>query len=404
MVSVRSHQNWLRSREIFSLAVAAFAMALALAAMACKKAAPVTALPPPEVVVTEVIQKDVPLYSEWVGTTVGFVNANIYPKISGYLLKQNYRDGDAVKAGQLLFQIDPREYQAALDQALGNLGQAQAQLKQNQLNLARYTILYKQAVISRQEFDNITQTTRATSGQVKANQGAVETAKLNLQWTKVYSPVDGVAGIAKAQVGNLVSPTTLLTTISQLDPIKVEFPISEAQYLHFADKINGDPQARAKNGPKFEMILADGSTYKYLGTVYDVNRQVNIQTGTIIVQATFPNPGNILRPGLYAKIRAAVGTVHNALLVPQGAVLETQGQYQVAVVGSDNKVTMRTVTIGKQSGGLRLIETGISPGERVITEGLQKVHDGMEVNPHVVPAEPAAGSAPASAATSGGQS
>jgi membrane fusion protein (multidrug efflux system) len=377
---------------------------MAVVASGCKKPVPTAAEQIPDVAVADVVQRDVAQYDDWVGTTQGFVNANIYPKISGYLLKQNYRDGDAVKAGQLLFQIDPREYQAALDQALGNLGQAQAQLKQNQLNLARYTILYKQAVISRQEFDNITQTTRATSGQVAANQGAVETAKLNLEWTKVFSPVDGVAGIAKTQVGDLVSPTSLLTTISQLDPIKVEFPISEAQYLHVADLINGDAQTRAKNGPKFEMILADGSTYKYLGTVYDVNRQVNIQTGTIIVQATFPNPGNILRPGLYAKIRAAVGTVHNALLVPQGAVLETQGQYQVAVVGSDNKVTMRTVTIGKQSGGLRLIETGISPGERVITEGLQKVHDGMEVNPHVVPAEPAAGSAPASAATSGGQS
>jgi RND family efflux transporter MFP subunit len=377
---------------------------MAVVASGCEKPGPTAAEQIPDVAVADVVQRDVAQYDDWVGTTQGFVNANIYPKISGYLLKQNYRDGDAVKAGQLLFQIDPREYQAALDQALGNLGQAQAQLKQNQLNLARYTILYKQAVISRQEFDNITQTTRATSGQVAANQGAVETAKLNLEWTKVFSPVDGVAGIAKTQVGDLVSPNSLLTTISQLDPIKVEFPISEAQYLHVADLINGDAQTRAKNGPKFEMILADGSTYKYLGTVYDVNRQVNIQTGTIIVQATFPNPGNILRPGLYAKIRAAVGTVHNALLVPQGAVLETQGQYQVAVVGSDNKVTMRTVTIGKQSGGLRLIETGISPGERVITEGLQKVHDGMEVNPHVVPAEPAAGSAPASAATSGGQS
>jgi RND family efflux transporter MFP subunit len=406
MIMVSSCRSAFRLRSARVIAVGIF-VAMAVVASGCKKPAPTAAEQIPDVAVAEVVQRDVTQYSDWVGTTQGFVNASIYPKISGYLLKQNYQDGDAVHAGQLLFQIDPREYQAALDQALGNLGQAQAQLKQNQLNLSRYTILYQQAVISRQEFDNITQTTRATSGQVKANQGLVETAKLNLQWTKVYSPVDGVAGIAKAQVGNLVSPTTLLTTISQLDPIKVEFPISEAQYLHFADKINGDPQARAKNGPKFEMILSDGSTYKYQGQIYDVNRQVNIQTGTIKVQATFPNPGNILRPGLYAKIRAATGTVPNALLVPQGAVLETQGQYQVAVVGSDNKVTMRTVVIGKQSGGLRIIDSGISPGERVITEGLQKVHDGMEVNPHVVPAEPAAGSggqAPASAATSGGQS
>jgi membrane fusion protein, multidrug efflux system len=227
----------------------------------------------------------------------------------------------------------------------------------------------------------------------------------------VTSPLNGVAGIAKAQVGDLVSPTSLLTSVSQLDPIKVEFPISELTYLHFADRINQDPQKRSKDGPKFDMILSDGSTYKYSGQIYDVNRQVNIQTGTIEVEATFPNPDNILRTGLYAKIRAATAALHNALLVPQDAVLETQGQYQVAVVDSGNKVTMRTVEIGKQVGGLRLISKGISPGERVITEGLQKVHDGMEVKTRVVPSQPApestpgsAGEAPSPVATSSSQS
>ena len=378
------------SRFLKSISVGIFVAALAVAASGCKKSAQ-TAAPSgiPEVTVTPVIQQDVTTYADWVGTTQGFVNADIFPKISGYLLKQNYRDGDVVKAGQLLFQIDPREYQAALDQALGNLAQAQAQLKQNSLNLARYTALYKQAVISRQEFDNQTQTTRATAAQVQAYQGAAESAKLNLEWTKVISPITGVAGIAKTQVGNLVSPTSQLTTVSQLDPIKVEFPISEQAYLRFADRINRDPDERAKNGPKLSMILADGSTYKYMGTIYDVNRQVEIQTGTIEVQATFPNPDNTLRPGLYAKIHFATGVQHNVLLVPQGAVLETQGQYQVAVVDADNKVAMRTVEIGKQSGGLRLINKGISPGERVITQGLQKVHDGMEVKPRLIVAEPA---------------
>jgi RND family efflux transporter MFP subunit len=403
---VSSRRSALRVRSVQRVAAAVFIAAMAVVPSGCKNAAPTAAPDVPEVAVTDVIQQDVTLSSDWVGTTEGFVNADIYPKISGYLLKQNYRDGDAVQAGQLLFQIDPREYQAALDQALGNLAQAQAQLKQNQQNLDRYTVLYRQAVISKQDFQNQTQSTRATAAQVQANQGAVESAKLNLEWTRVISPVNGVAGIAKTQVGDLVSPTSLLTTVSQLDPIKVEFPISEQQYLHFAGRINQDPQARAKNGPKFDMILADGSTYKYPGQLYDVNRQVNIQTGTIEVQATFPNPGNTLRPGLYAKIRAATDTVHNALLVPQDAVLETQGQYQVAVVDADNKVTMRTVTIGKQVGGLRLIDSGISPGERVITEGLQKVHDGMEVKPRVVPLQPApqgasgsAGEAPSAAAT-----
>src|SRR5580692_9350184 len=395
MVSMRSHQNWLRSREIFSLAVAAFALALALAAMACKKAAPVTALPPPEVVVTEVIQKDVPLYSEWVGTTVGFVNADIYPKISGYLLKQNYRDGDHVRAGQLLFQIDDREYKAALDQALGDLGQKQADYKKNRQDLSRYKPLYDQQVISKQDYDHVNQSTRASAAAVASAQAAVETAKLNEQWTQVNSPIDGIAGIAKTQVGNLVSPTSLLTTISQLDPIKVEFPISEREYLHFADKINRhERDGDSKQDPDLEMVLADGSTYKYRGRFYVANRQVNIQTGTIKIQGIFPNPDNILRPGLYAKIRSNTDVQKAALLVPQGAVLETQGQYQVAVVGADNKVTLRMVKTGKQFGDLRIIDEGVSAGERVITEGLQKVSDGMEVKPRLVPAEPAPDAAP----------
>ena len=383
-------------RSLQQIYVGIFLAALAVAAPGCKRSAQTASSSVPEVAVTDVVQQDVTTYADWVGTTQGFVNADIYPKISGYLLKQNYRDGDVVKAGQLLFEIDPREYQAALDQALGNLAQAQAQLKQNSLNLARYTALYKQAVISRQDFDNQTQTTRANAAQVQALQGAVESAKLNLEWTKVISPITGVAGIAKTQVGNLVSPTAQLTTVSQLDPIKVEFPISEQAYLRFADKINQEPDKRAKSAPTLTMILADGSTYKYKGTIYDVNRQVEIQTGTIEVQGTFPNPENTLRPGLYAKIHFATGVQHDVLLVPQGAVLETQGQYQVAVVGADNKVTMRTVEIGKQSGGLRVINKGVSPGERVIAEGLQKVHDGMEVNPHVVSAPPAAPATPGS--------
>jgi RND family efflux transporter MFP subunit len=385
-------------RVILRVSAAAFVAALAMAAVACKKAAPVTAPPTPEVVVAAVIQRDVPLYSEWVGTTEGFVNAQIYPKISGYLIKQNYKDGDAVKVGQLLFQIDPRQYQAAFDQALGNLAQAQAQLKQNQLNLARYTVLYKQAVISRQDFDNQTQTTRATAAQVQADQAAVETARLNLEWTQVRSLINGVAGIAKTQVGDLVSPTSLLTTVSQLDPIKVEFPISEREYLHFAERIKQhEENGVAKNEPTLQMILADGKTYKYPGHFYVANRQVNVQTGTIIIQGIFPNRDYILRPGLYAKIRVAADVQHGALLVPQSAVLETQGQSQVAVVDAGNRVSLRTVKTGKQAGSLRIIEQGLQPGERVITEGLQRVSDGMEVKPRLAPAEPDSAAAPAPA-------
>src|SRR5208282_147870 len=362
---------------------AGFAVTLSLAAIGCKQGPPALA-PTPEVVVTSVIQQDVTSYSEAVGTTVGFVNAQIYPKISGYLLKQDYRDGSHVRTNQLLFEIDDRQYKAALDQALGTLAEQQAALKQNQQDLDRDTALYQQQVIPKETFDHITQAFRGSTAQVQAAQAAVETAKLNLGWTKVYSPIDGVAAIAQAQVGDLVGTTTLLTTVSQLDPIKVTFPIPEKDYLLFATRINAQENGVAQPALPFQMILANGQTYQHVGQFYAANRQVDIQTGTIQIQATFPNPNDILRPGQYAKIRVASGVLHNALLVPQSAVLETQGQYQVAVVGSDNKVSMRTVEVGQQAAGLRVIEQGILPGERVITEGLQKVNDGMEVNPHVV--------------------
>ena len=392
---MESHGNWLMRRGTLRVAAPAFATVLALAALACKETAPETAPAVPEVVVTEAIQKDVPLYSEWVGTTEGFVNAQIHPKVSGYLLKQDYKDGDHVSEGQLLFQIDDREYKAALDQALGNLAQVQAQLKRHQQDLVRYTTLYKSAVISKQEFDTQTQTTRASAAQVQAAQAAVESAQLNMQWTRVISPIGGIAGIAKAQVGDLVGPTTLLTTVSQIDPIKVTFPISEREYLHFAERIKQhEENGVAKNEPELQMVLADGRTYKYRGHFYVANRQVNVQTGTIIIQGTFPNPDYLLRPGLYAKIRVAADVERGAVLVPQSAVLETQGQAQVAVVGADSRVSLRTVKTGKQAGSLRIIKEGLKPGERVIIEGLQKVSDGMEVKPRLASAAPESAATP----------
>jgi RND family efflux transporter MFP subunit len=395
---------------LYLIAFAPLLAAAALCVTACRKSAASVPQLTPDVTVTDVLQQDVPQYSEWVGTTEGFVNANIYPKISGYIVKQDYRDGNGVHAGQTLFEIDPREYQAAFDQAQANLARSQANLKQDQLNLKRYTDLYSEAILSRQEFDNQTQTTRADDAQVKANEAALQQARLNLDWTRVTSPVDGVASIASSQVGDLVSPTSLLTTVSQLDPIKVEFPISEQFYLSVADRINQDPNKRAQNGPRFQMVLSDGVTYKYLGQVYDVDRQVDIQTGTIKVEATFPNPDNILRPGLYAKVRANTGSIHNALLVPQDALLQTQGQSQVAVVGDDNKVTMRNVEVGQTFGGFQVLQKGVSAGEHVVTEGLQKVHDGLLVNAHLVastpPQEnsPGLGSQPPLAASSPGRS
>jgi membrane fusion protein (multidrug efflux system) len=327
------------------------------------------------------VQKDVPIYEESVGTTVGFVNADILPKVSGYLLKQDYQDGSRVHAGQLLFEIDDRPYQAALNQALGNLSQARAQLKQNQQDLARYTKLYKDDFVTAQKFDNATQTTRASAGRVQAYEAAVESAKLNLQWTKVYSPIDGVAGIAQAQVGDLVGTSTLLTTVSQVDPIKVSFPVSEKLYLRFAGQLNAIGNPQAKPSPRIELILGDGSVYRYPGRLYAVNRQVDVQTGTIMMQATFPNPENILRPGMYAKVRAQTDVQHNALLVPQTAVSSIQGQYEVAVVGTDNKVTLRPVTPGIRTGSLWVIDVGLKPGERVVADGVMKVREGMEVKP-----------------------
>jgi RND family efflux transporter MFP subunit len=381
------------------IAAGALATCLVVAGVSCKKTAGPVASQPPQVVVAAVVQKDVPVYSEWVGTTEGFVNAEIYPKISGYLLKQNYQDGDHVKPGQLLFQIDDRQYKAALDQALGELAQKQADNKKNQQDIERYKPLYDQQVVSKQDYDHVNQSAHSSAAAVQAAQAAVETAKLDFDWCQVTSPIDGIAGIAKTQVGDLVGTTSLLTTVSQLDPIKVTFPISEREYLHFADRIKEHQETgHSKNEPALQMVLADGSVYKYPGHFYVANREVNVQTGTINIQGLFPNPDSILRPGLYAKVRSPTDTLQGALLVPSDAVLETQGQYQVAVVGADNKVTLRPVTLGKLAEGLRIISAGVTAGEHVITEGLQKVSDGMQVAPTLAPAE-----SPSSAATPASQ-
>ena len=375
-------------RSALCIVIATMATILVVAATSCKKpAAPAASNAPPPiptVMVATVVQKDVPTYEEAVGTTVGFVNADILPKVSGYLLKQDYQDGSRVHAGQLLFEIDDRPYQAARNQALGNLAQAQARTKQNQLTLARFTKLYKQAVIPAQTFDDMTQTTHASAGEVQADEAAVQNAKLNLQWCKVYSPIEGVAGIAQAQVGDLVGTSTLLTTVSQVDPIKVSFPISEKLYLHFAGQLNASKDTIARSSPPIELILDNGSVYSYPGHLYAVNRQVDVQTGAIMMQAIFPDPENILRPGMYAKVRAQTDVQHNALLVPQTAVFAIQGQYEVAVVGADNKVTLRPVTPGIKTGSLWVIDGGLKPGERVVADGTQKVQEGMEVRPVLV--------------------
>ena len=362
---------------------------------ACHK--PVPTAPTPTVLVTEVVQKDVPIFSEWVGTTLGFVDAQIHPRVQGYLLKQVYQDGHAVKAGELLFQIDDRDYKAALDQAKGALAQQKADLLKNQQDLDRYKPLAAQGVIAPQELDHVQQATRSSAAQVESAQAAVETAQLNLEWTQIRSPIDGIAGIAPVQIGDLVTPSTLLTSVSQVNPIKVNFPISEQEYLKASDQIK-EHQAtgRAKGEPDLQLVLGDGSVYKYPGRFYRVDREVNIQTGTIEVQGLFPNPDAVLRPGQYAKVRAANQSRLGALLVPQRAVQETQGQYQVAVVGADNTVSMRTVKPAEKVGDQWIIDDGVKPGERVITEGLQKVKDGMTVIAQADPAAEASAPAPAS--------
>jgi membrane fusion protein, multidrug efflux system len=361
--------------------VATLTMPAILVGAGCNRVEPAASLPP-EVLVTPVIQKDVPIYTESLGTAVGFVNAQVMPRVQGHLLKQDYQDGAHLRAGDLLFEIDDRPYKAALDHALGDLAEQRANLRKHQLDVARYTPLAAEGAISKQELDDAVQATHASDAQVQAAEAAVETARLNLGWTKIYSPIDGIAGIAPAQVGDLVTPSSVLTTVSQIDPMKVNFSITERDYLRFADKFKKyQEKVRATDAPDLQLILADGSTYPVPGEFYVVNRQIDQQTGTIQVQAIFSNPDGLLRPGLYAKVRAPSVIVRGAVLVPARAVNETQGVQQVAVVGADDRVALRTVKVGAQVDGLWIIDEGLNPGERVVTNGLQKVRDGIPVRP-----------------------
>jgi membrane fusion protein, multidrug efflux system len=347
--------------------------------------------PPPEVDVVQVEQKDVPIRKEWIGTLEGLVNAQIKPQVTGYLLRQTYQEGSFVKKGQLLFEIDPRTFQAALDEAKGKLANAEGQLATAQANqvkaqidVNRYGPLVKEQAISQQEYDHAVQANSAAKAQVEAAKAAIEAAKaqvaaaqLNLGFTKVVSLIDGIAGIAQAQIGDLVGQSSLLTTVSTLEPIKVYFPVSEREYL---DYVKEHPEAR-RNHLALEMVLADGSIYPHKGSLSLADRQVDVKTGTLRIQGIFPNPGNVLRPGQYARVRAITRTRADALLVPQNAVTELQGNYQLAVVNSDNKVEIRPVKVGERAGTQWIIEEGVKPDEKVVAEGLQKVQAGMIVNP-----------------------
>ena len=351
----------------------------------------------PEVAVVQVEQKDVALYSEWIGTLDGYVNADVRAQVTGYLLRQDYKEGDFVKAGQLLFEIDPRPFQAILDQAKAQLAQAQAQLAnaealqlQAQLNVNKYIPLVEEQAASQQDRDNAVQTNIAAKATVlngkaaiQAAEAAVKTAQINLDFTRLTAPIDGIAGLAQLQVGALVTTTTApVTTVSTVDPIKVYFTVSESEYLAFNRRFPTDlaRQEQFKKEPLY-LILADGTTYEHSGTIYFANRQVDLGTGSIQIAGLFPNPGNILRPGGYGKIRAANRVVKDALLIPQQAVNELQGSYQVAVVDSQNKVSIQSVDVGEKFGTQWIIQKGLKPGERVITKGIQKVRPGMQVNP-----------------------
>jgi membrane fusion protein (multidrug efflux system) len=352
---------------------------------------------PPTVVVSQVVQRDVPVTQEWIGTTEGNVNAEIRPKVDGYLLRRVYAEGSFVRQGDLMFEIDARQVQAALQQAQGDLAQAQAQLSKAQQDVNRFRPLAAQKAVSQQELDNALSSEAAARAVVDAKQAAVHQARLNLGWSRVTAPISGIAGTAQAQVGNLVSPSSVLAVVSQCDPIRVLYPLSEQEYLHLQERLGRDRQAHEDD---LELILADGSTFPHKGHLLFSDRQVDVKTGTIGTVAVFPNPGNLLRPGQYAKIRAVTEVKKGALLVPQRAVNQLQGSFQVAVVGSDDKVQMRPVQPGVRVGSLWEIDSGLQPGDRVVVEGVSRVKPGITVRPQEAPAEEAEASTSTSPMTS----
>ena len=368
-------------------------LALIVLALHPKHAAGAGAAAPPDVLVAQVEQKDVPIYGEWIGTLAGQVNATVQAQVTGYLLRRDYQEGSFVRKGQLLFAIDPRPFQAALDQAEGQLAQATAQLANAQavqvrtrLDVERYTPLAKEQAASQQDLDNAVQnnlaakaTVATDKAQIKTAEAAVETAKLNLGFTQISSPVDGVTPmLPRAQVGDLVSASSgALTTVSTTDPIRDYFTVSEQDYLQLKRQFSGSD----KQQWKLQLILADGTSYPHEGGFYFAGRAVDQNTGSIQLAALFPNPGNVLRPGQYGKVRAVVRTRKGALLIPQAAVTDLQGSYQVDVVGEDDRIAIRPVKVGDRIGTMWIIQDGLKPGERVVAQGQQTLRPGTTVQP-----------------------
>ena len=360
----------------------ALLMSAALFLSGCaKKEAPPAA--PPEVEITPVTQQDVPLYTECIATLDGSVNAQIQPQVSGYLTRQNYREGTVVHKGDVLFEIDPRPFEAALQQSKGQLAQAEAQLGKAKLDVARDTPLARESAIPQAQLDNDVQAYEAAQAIVASAKAQVEQADLNLGFTNVRSLINGVAGLAKGQIGDLVGPTTLLTTVSQVEPIKAYFAISEQQYLKLASRISDVAEGRKRAGEQknLELVLSDGSVYPRKGSVVLADRQVDVKTGTIRMAGDFENPGGILRPGMFGRVRAVTGVDKNALLVPQRAVIEAQGSYSVVVVDANNQASIRPVKTGERVGQMWVITDGLKAGEQVIAEGMQKAKEGATVRP-----------------------
>jgi len=357
--------------------------ALGMFVSGCNRGQATTAMPAPEVEVATVEQRDVPVYSEWVATLDGYVNAQIRPQVSGYIIKQNYTEGSLVRKGQVLFEIDPRPFTAALDRAKGDLAQAQAQLGKSTLDVERDTPLAEARAIAKSQLDNEVQAKLGAQAAVESAKAAVEQAELNLEWTRVTSLVDGIAGIAQVQIGNLVGPISVLTSVSQVEPIKAFFPISEREYVLVQKESNA---TSSKHTIRFfgnlpELILTDGSVYPQKGKILLADRQVDPNTGTIRIVAAFPNAGNILRPGQYGRVRVETSIKKDALLLPQSAIAQSQGGYQVGVIGGDHKVSMRAVKPGETVGTMWVIDEGLKPGEQVVVEGLQKLKEGTLVTP-----------------------
>ncbi len=357
-----------------------FSLTCVLLLNGCSSHASAPPPPVPTVQVVSVIQQDTPIYSEWVATLDGYVNAQIQPHVSGYLIRQNYKEGSVVRKGEVLFEIDPRPFKAALDQAKAQLAQAEAQLGKASLDVERDTPLAQARAIAQSQLDTETQAKLGAQALVLAAKANVEQAELNIEWTRVTSLVSGIAGIAQVQIGNLVSPGSILTSVSQVDPIKSYFTVSEQEFTDFHRRFPTEASVEEQRRRiPLHLLLADGTVYERPGTIYFADREVNPATGAIRIAGVFPNPNNLLRPGGYGRVRASVKTQNGALLVPQRAVIELQGSQQVAVVGGDNKVSIRPIKVGERVGTLWIVTEGLTTGERVVVEGLLKVRDGAVV-------------------------